>query len=71
MRKSALTLAALFALTGVAFAENPNVGTGAQDKAQTSVDLSTTSSVHDAGSEAKPQPKLGYNDSPWFITNLN
>lgn len=68
MKKSAIAFAALVALTGSAFAENPNVGIS-KDKAPISLDQTTTQSIRDTSTDAS-NPRLGYEGSPWFISNF-
>lgn len=70
MRKTALTIAALFALTGAALAENPNAGAPASEKAPVALDMTKTGSVRDSGSTEAPKPRLGYDGNPWFVTDM-
>lgn len=72
MKKSAVALAALFALTSAAFAENPNVG-GQQDQPRKAVtiDLQSTQSIRDADQASSERPAKGMAVDPWFITNFH
>ena len=76
MKKTALALATVLTLTGAAFAENPNLGTSQTQQTQTqplpgTLDLNSTGSIHDTSAETSNKPRLGYEGSPWFITNVN
>ncbi len=72
MKKIAIAFATVFALTGASFAGALDAAEPAtkQDKAPITVDLTSTQSIRDAQSSDQQQPRLGYEGSPWFITNL-
>ncbi len=73
MKKIAIALTTVFALTGASFAGSLDAAapTTKQEKAPITVDLTSTQSIRDVQPSDQQQPRLGYEGSPWFITDLN
>ena len=69
MKKTALALAALFALSGAAFAGSADRAADAP-KAQTKIVKIEKKTGENAAQDATAKPRLGMDTSPWFIVGM-